>query len=84
MEKKKKKKKIKDANVTNISAMFQFHPSYGFWGDDFFFFSFFANLDFWLPWQPIKFSVSDKIDTFGRGILKDNFCKTFVKIFAVR
>ena len=38
-----------EANVVmNISAMFQLHPPYGFWGDDFLFF--FANLSFRLPW----------------------------------
>ena len=39
---------------------------------------FFANLAFWLPWQPIKFSSLDKIHTVGRGLLKEHFCKTFV------
>ena len=48
-----------------------------------FFCFFFANLDFQLQWQPIDFSSSDKIDRFGRGLLKENFCKTFVKISAL-
>ena len=32
----------------------------------------------------IKFSSLDKIDIFVRGLFKENFCKTFVKISAVR
>ena len=28
-----------EANVMNISAKFQLHPPYGFWGDDFLYFS---------------------------------------------
>ena len=65
----------------NIYAKFQLHPPYGF-GDDFFIF--FANLSFRLPWQPLRFSSLDKIHMFGRGLLKEHFCKTFVKISAVR
>ena len=44
----------------------------------------FANLAFLLPWQPIKFSGLDKYHIFGRGLLKEHFCKTFDKISAVR
>ena len=40
----------------------------------------FANLAVWLSWQPIKFSSLDKIHMDGRGLLKEHFCKTFVKI----
>ena len=43
-----------------------------------------ANLAFRLPWQPIKFSGLDKIHMVGRELLKEHFCKTFVKISAVR
>ena len=32
---KKKKKKYVETNVMNIYAMFQLHPPYGFWGEDF-------------------------------------------------
>ena len=32
---------------------------------------FFSNLAFWLPWQPIK-------------LVEEYFCKTFIKIAAVR
>ena len=57
----------------NISAKFQLHPPYGFWGDDFF---------------PRKFSFSvamatNQINwlyknyTFGRGLLNKHFWKTF-------
>ena len=45
---------------------------------------FFTNLAFWLPWQLIKFSGLNKIHMFGRGLLKEHFCKTFVKISTVR
>ena len=44
----------------------------------------FANLAFLLPWQPIKFSGLDKIHLVGGELLKEHFCKTFVKISAVR
>ena len=67
----------------NISAKFQLHPPYGFWGDEFLNI-FFANLAFRLPWQPIKFSSLDKIHMFGRELLKEHFCKTFVKISTER
>ena len=49
----------------------------------FIFFFFFENLDFQLPWQPIKFCELDKIHMVGRGQLQEHFCKTFVKISAV-
>ena len=67
----------------NYTTTFQLHPPYGFWGDVFLIFCF-ANVAFWLPWQPIKFSSLDKIHMIGRGLLKEHFCKTFVKISAVR
>ena len=55
----------------NISAKFQLHPPYNFWGDDFWFF-FFANLYFWLPWQPIKFRGLTKficlVEDYSRNI----------------
>ena len=45
---------------------------------------FFANLAFLLPWKPITFSGLDKIHMVGRGLLKEHFCKKFVKVSAVR
>ena len=45
---------------------------------------FFENLPFMLPWQPIKFSDLDKIHMNRRGLLKKHFCKTFVKMSAMR
>ena len=39
---------------------------------------------FQLPWQPIKFRGSDKNDMFGSGLLKEHFCKTFVKNTCIR
>ena len=44
----------------------------------------FANLAFRLPWQSIKFSSLDKIHTFDTELLKEQFCKAFVKISAMR
>ena len=44
----------------------------------FFFIFFSAFLAFRLPLQPIKFRGLDKTDMFGRGLLKEHFCKTFV------
>ena len=44
----------------------------------------FGNLSSRLPWQQIKFRGLDKNELFGRGPLKEHFCKTFVKISAVR
>ena len=44
----------------------------------------FANLAFRLPRQPIKFRDLDKIHMVGRGLLKEHFGKTFVKISAMR
>ena len=67
-----------EVNVMAISAKFELHPLNGFWGDDFFFF--FANLAFWLTWQPIKSSSQDKIHMVSRGLLKEHVFKTFVKI----
>ena len=63
-----------EAIVMNMYAKFQFHPSYDFWGEDFWIF-FFENLTFMLPWQPIKFSDLDKIHLNSRGLLKQHFCK---------
>ena len=40
-------------------------------------------LALWLPWQ-IKFRDLDKNNMFGRGLLKEHFFNTFVKISAVR
>ena len=70
------------ANVMNISAKFQLYSPYGFSVDDFFYL--FSNLAFVLPWQPIKFTGLDKKDTFGRGLLKEHFCKIFVRVSAVK
>ena len=46
--------------------------------------SYVVNLAFRLPWQQIKFKELNKNDTFGRGQLNEHFCKTVVKISAVR
>ena len=45
---------------------------------------FVENLAFRLPWQPIKISNLDNIHMVSRGLLQENFGKTFVKISAVR
>ena len=58
---------------------------YRFWMCVFFFCFLFSleNLDFRLPWPPIKISDLDKIHMVGRGLLQKHFSKTFVKISAV-
>ena len=66
----------------NILQSFSFIPLMA--SEEQIFEHFFANLAFRLPWQPIKFSGLDKIHTLGRGLLKEHFCKLFVKISAVR
>ena len=67
----------------NISAAkFQLHPPMA--SKEKIFDSLCVNLDFWLPWQQIKFSIFDKIHMVGRELLMKHFCKTFVKIPAVR
>ena len=62
----------------NISAKFQLAS------EEMSFEYLFANSSLWLSWQPIKFRGLDKIQMFGRELLKELFCKTFVKISAVR
>ena len=44
----------------------------------------FTNLAFLLPRQSITFSGLHKLHMFGRGLLMEHFCKTFVIISAVR
>ena len=46
---------------------------------------FVSDLEFRFPWQPIKFRGLDKNDMhmLGRGLLKEHFCKMFVRISAV-
>ena len=45
----------------------------------FFFFLFFENLVFQMPWPPIKISDLDKVHMVGIGLLQKHFSKTFVK-----
>ena len=71
-----------EANIINISQSFSFISLMV--SEEMIFEYFFANLAFLLPWQPIKFSGLDKIHMVGRGLLNEHFCKTFVKISAVR
>ena len=66
----------------SVYAQFSFIPYTA--SEEMIFEYFFANLAFWLPWQLIKFSGLNKIHMFGRGLLKEHFCKTFVKISTVR
>ena len=67
-----------EANLTNISAKFQLMAS------EEMILQFHLHLAFLLPWQPIKFGGLDKNNMFGRGLFKEHFCKTLVKISAVR
>ena len=71
-----------EANVMNISAIFNFIPLMA--SEEMIFEYFFANLSLGLPWQPIKFRGLDKIQMFGRRLLKEHLCKTFVKRAAMR
>ena len=66
----------------NISTSFSFFPLMA--SEEKIFEYVFANLAFQLPWQSIKFSGLDNIHMVGRGLLKEHFCKTFVKISAVK
>ena len=54
----------------------------------FFFFLFFVSFrkfSISLSWQPIKFKGLNKTDVVvGRGLFKEHFCGTFVKISSVR
>ena len=50
--------------------------------DEMMFENLFTNLAFLLPCQAIKFSGLDRTNMFGRGLLKEHFCKSFVKINA--
>ena len=68
--------------IKNISAKFQLHPPYGFWGDDFLIL--FHKFSLSVAMATIKFSSLDKIHMIHRGLLKEHFCKTFVKIPTVR
>ena len=45
---------------------------------------YFSKISVWLPWQPVKFSGLNTIHMFCRGLLKEHFCKTFIKIYAMR
>ena len=69
-----------EANVMNIFAKFQLHLPYGFWEDD-----------FWIFFHKFSLSVTNQIQQFGqnsymfgRELLKEHFCKTFVKISTMR
>ena len=66
-----------EANVTDMSVKFQLHPPYDF---QMIFEYIIANLTFQLPWQS---NGLDKIHMLGRGLFKEHFCDTFVKISAV-
>ena len=72
-----------EAKVMNNSAKFQLHTLMAS-EEKIFFFFFLANLAFRLPCQSIKFSGLDKIHIVGRELLKEHFCKTFVKMSSVR
>ena len=71
-----------EANVTLLIVLqsFSFIPVMA--SEEIIFEYFFGNLAFRLPWQPIQFRGLDKDNTFDRGLLKEHFCKTLVKIFA--
>ena len=73
--KKKKPTVFIETNVINIFSKFQVHPLIA--SEEIFLYCF-ANLAFWLAWQPLKFKGFDKIHICGRGLLKEhffNFCQ---------
>ena len=59
----------------NTSTKFQLCPQYSFWGVDFWIF--FANLAFWLPWQPIQLRGLDKKYMFVEHLTQQTFLKNF-------
>ena len=67
----------------NISVKFQLHPPYGFWGDDFLIFFRKFNILVAMATNPLNQSNSAVwkkiIYMLGRGLLKEHFCKTFIK-----
>ena len=67
----------------NISVKFQLHPPYGFWGDDFLIFFRKFNILVAMATNPLNQSNSAVWKKFiymlGRGLLKEHFCKTFIK-----
>ena len=66
----------------NISAKFQLYPPHGFWGDDFWIFS--LKFSILVANQSNSEPGLDKDNMFDRGLLKEHFYKTLVKIYAVR
>ena len=66
-----------------LMQSFSFIPLMASEKKDFWFFFFFENLAFRLPWQPIKISDFDKIHMVGSGLLQKHLSKTFVKMSAV-
>ena len=57
----------------DMYTKFQLQPPYGSEEKNFEYF--FENLQFMLPWQPIKFRDLDKIHMNRRGLFKKHFCK---------
>ena len=72
-----------EAHIMNISVNFQLHPPYGFWGDDFLIFFRKFNILVAMATNPLNQSNSAVWKKFiymlGRGLLKEHFCKTFIK-----
>ena len=71
-----KNTKFVEVNTNKISEKSQPYIPYGFW----FLKIFFLFFAFWLPWQLIKMSTGQKNHLSDRGLLKEHFCKFFVKI----
>ena len=66
-----------------ISAKFQLYPPYGFGGDGFLIFFHKFSISVAMATNQIQ-RLMDSNDMFGIELLKVYFCKTFVKISAVR
>ena len=69
-----------EANVMNMSAKFQLHPPYDFWGEDFWIFVRKFTFYVAMATNQIKFSDLDKILMNRRGLLKKHFCKKNLNI----
>ena len=73
---------VVEANVMNIFGKFQLQPP--LWLLEMIFFLFFHEIILSVAMTTNQIQHLDKIHMFGRGLLKEQLCKTFVKISAMR
>ena len=67
-----------------FSAKFQLHPPYGFWGDDFWIFFREFILSVAMATNQIQLFGQNSYVWYGKGLLKEHLCKTFVNTSAMR